>query len=127
MVSPEFQNWKQKTKIILQKYGITCVDPAGTFSYATTGNRREDINTAKKLIKINEQNLLTCDIAIILLSKNHPSVGTPIELYLANINKIPNIVVFDDGKIPAYILGLADTIRYDMESAIEYIINFQKS
>lgn len=79
------------------------------------------------MIKINEHNLLASDIVIVLLSKDHPSIGTPIELYLANIHNVPNIVVFDGEKIPAYILGLADAIRRDINSAIKYVLDYQRS
>ena len=125
-----FQNWKKECKEVLPKCGITCVDPAGTFTYAQSKDRKDRIGTAKALIDINKYNLIRSDVAIILISKTVPSVGTPIELAICAEHKIPHVVVMDidaDGPLPAYVEGLADKVVNNIDSAMEWVIDYVKS
>jgi hypothetical protein len=126
-VSGEYQNWKNECKETFKEYGISCIDPAGTFTYAKSENARDRKETAQKLIKINEHNLLNSDVAIIRLSRNVSSIGTPIELLFCKENGIPHVVIFDgqiEDLLPAYIEGIADVVVYSLRDGIEWVINF---
>lgn len=127
LVNKDFQNWKEECKKVFNKRGITCVDPAGTFAYARSKNERDRKETSRKLIKINENNLLQSDFALIVLSRSASSIGTPIELNFCRENGIPHVVFFDgdpNGMLPAYIEGLADTVKYTLDGTMEYVINW---
>lgn len=129
LANKDYQNWKVMCKESLKYEGISCLDPAGTFSYARSENSEDRRCTAEKLIKINEFNLLQCDIAIITLSRNVSSVGTPIELKLCKDHGIPHVVFFDgdpDNMLPAYIEGIADKVTFSIETAIQYVIDFTR-
>lgn len=126
LVPPEFQNWKREVKEKLKEYGITTVDPSGTFVYAQSPNWYDAKETARKLISINEHNLIICDMVIILFSKNAPSVGTPIELYLTHKHNIPHVVIYNDNKnLPAYLIGLSNEIVYNINDAIKYVVQYR--
>ena len=121
-----FQGWKTECKKVLSKNGITCIDPAGTFTYAQSRDKKDRIGTAKALIDINKYNLIRSDVAIILISKTVPSVGTPIELSICAEHKIPHIVVMDtdiNGPLPAYVEGLADRVTNNIDSALDWVID----
>lgn len=120
-----FQNWKGECKSALAKHGITSIDPAGTFTYAQSKNKADRIGTAQSLMAINEFNLINSDVAIIYISRNVPSVGTPIELKICADRKIPHVVVITgDPKLPlpAYVEGLAKNVVYNISQALEWVI-----
>lgn len=122
-----FQNWKGICKDTLAKHGITSIDPAGTFTYAQSNNKADRIGTAQSLMAINEFNLVNSDVAIIYISRSVPSIGTPIELKICADRKIPHVVVIaGDPKLPlpAYVEGLAQHIVYNMDQALEWVIDF---
>lgn len=122
----ERNNWRSDAKEILNKYGISTVDPTGTFSYVKSGNVADDKKTAKDLIQINKINMLMSDVVLIVLSANKPSIGTPIELWIC-VESNKDIVVLWDGDpnfIPAYIEGLVRNkdIVGTFDQALELVI-----
>ena len=109
--------------------GICTFDPKGAFSISNP--TKED---AEKLMSINEKAMLTCDGVVFLFDESTPSIGTPIELKIANMKNVPNIVIYVtdsiDGMVPMYITGLADEIhvtsRSGMQGGIDYGIRSLK-
>jgi len=121
----EARNWRDIMKAELQVAGISSFDPAAAFRYIISGATRQD---SKKLMNINYNAIQQCDAAIIVMSKNIPSIGTPMELLLCHQEGIRNVVVWnpngteiDKAHIPAYINGLADQVVGSFDEALEIV------
>ena len=121
-------NWRNEAKQKLNRFGITTVDPSLTFNYSKTGNAELDQITAMKLIDMDKYNMMMCDMTIMVLSKDVPSIGTPIEMYMLHEAERPLIVVWegDMNFIPAYITGLVPrkNIVNDLDVAIEMVVDY---
>ena len=129
LAGPKGQDWKTKVKEELKNKGITCIDPAGAFSYARSNNKEDRVGTAQTIIAINKFSLENSNMAIIVINKNVPSVGTPIELKLCADELIPHVVVWDGHhqELPVYVEGLANKIVYTLEDAIKWAIEYKYS
>lgn len=120
-------DWRTEAKKILNRCGISAIDPTGTFSYVRSSNELDRKITSSKLIEINRNNMLMADIALIVLDKNKPSIGTPIELWMCVEAKKDIVVLWNSGSedfIPAYIEGLVNPhdIVFNLESAIDLVV-----
>lgn len=123
LADSNYQDWKTSVKEKLAEAKIGTVDPAGTFNYVI--NEDSDVehrHTAEALININHHGLVNSDFALIVLDEKTPSIGTPIELYMCAIHSIPNVVVWNGTRRPAYVYGLADHVVTCFDQAIEIIL-----
>lgn len=123
----ERNNWRTEAKDVLNKYGISTIDPTGTFSYVRSESSIDRIKTSKDLIEINRVNMMMSDIVLIVLSKDKPSIGTPIELWMCAEADKEVVVLWDanpDDFIPAYIEGLVNprNIVHTFDNAMELVI-----
>ena len=118
----DYQNWKERVKEKLAEIKVGTVDPAGTFNYVINhDDMAEHRHTAKALIEIKHRGLINSDFALIILDEKTPSIGTPIELYMCAIHDIPNVVVWNGKRYPAYVYGLADNVVDNMNDALNII------
>lgn len=118
-----YQDWKSAVKKELATHNIGTVDPAGTFNYAINlDSPYEHRHTAEALININHHALINSDFALILLDQDTPSIGTPIELYMCMMHNVPNVVVWNGDRYPAYVYGLADHVVSSVEEALSIIL-----
>lgn len=132
----ERNEWRERFARELVGRNISSFNPASAFSYVPSNKA-----TAEALIKINKAAMFACDFAVVVMGKNMPSVGTPIELkMLADIN-MPHVVVWEPTmesfetpmvkfkkavpNLPAYVQGLADKVVHRFDDAIEEIINWE--
>lgn len=120
-------NWRTSVKECLNEHGISTIDPTGTFSYVRSNNEWDRRKTSLDLIKINKANMMMADVVLVVLSKNKPSIGTPIELWMCAEAKKEVVVFWDTDStdfIPAYIEGLVrpNDIVFSLERAIELVI-----
>ena len=123
LANKEYQNWKEPVKKALSENKIGTVDPAGTFNYVINNECEiEHRHTAKALIEINYHSLINSDFALICLDEKVSSIGTPIELYMCATHDIPNVVVWNGERRPAYVHGLADHIVSNIGDALEIIL-----
>lgn len=123
----ERNNWRTDAKKVLNEYGISTIDPTGTFSYVRSESEQDRRKTSLDLIKINKMNMMMADVVLIVLSKDKPSIGTPIELWMCAEAKKEVVVLWDANPtdfIPAYIEGLVHPrdIVYNFERAMELVI-----
>ena len=128
-------NWKEMVSLDLKQYGISIIDPAGTFNMHTYDKVSiEAIEDAKKLREINYYNMMHSDVVLMRFGKE-PSIGTPIELEM--LTKYDNtefknkpIIIWLDGikKIPFYILSVADRVKITntLEDAIDTIVAYHE-
>lgn len=124
LANKDYQDWKKTIKAELQANHISTADPAGTFNYVINPDHNiEHRHTAEALININYHALMNSDFALILLDEKTPSIGTPIELYMCAMHEIPNVVVWNGERYPAYIYGLADHVVDNMQDALNIILN----
>ena len=125
LASGDYQNWKKSVKTKLAEAKIGTVDPAGTFNYVINeGSPAEHRHTAEALININHHGLVNSDFALIVLDEKTPSIGTPIELYMCAIHDIPNVVVWNGERRPAYVYGLANHVVNNIDDALEIILEY---
>jgi nucleoside 2-deoxyribosyltransferase len=131
-------DWRKDVARELLKKGISSYDPRGAFKH----NVNASVETQKALIEINKQALLNCDVAIFVMYSQVPSVGTPIELHMAQQNGITTITVWDPHRDShrgqaiatttenkcksSYVLGLSDFLEYRFDSAVELIAQVDK-
>lgn len=127
------QGWRDKMKHELKEIGVSTFDPASAFSVNL--HHKE---VAESLVKINEVALLSCDHAFFVMGDKYPSVGTPIELYIAKMNNIPHTVIWNpvagsfDANLgipvrkdpyPAYVNVFADKIVCSFHNAIRDLVH----
>lgn len=115
-------NWRWDMKKELIGREISSFDPCSAFKINPC-----DKGVAENLVDINKMAMLNCDFAVFVMSREMPSIGTPIELYMASENGLPHVVIWlSDGPFPAYISGLADTVVRNFDDAMHEIIKFRK-
>lgn len=123
MVSSEQrEGWRDAAAKELKDDGISSYNPAAAFVVDLCAD------VASAIVEINEVALRKCDFALFNMSKTQPSIGTPIELYMAaKLNK-PRVIVWDksDEPIPAYLSYYGDTIVYSLADAIWVIRAYKR-
>lgn len=127
--------WRNTMKNELASRGISSFDPSSAFRYLP-----QDKKDAKKLIEINEHAMRSCDFVVFVMGSKTPSIGTPIELHIADRYDIPHCVIweptlesFDGGgakragvKLPAYIQGLANYVFHRFDHALDHIVSYSR-
>lgn len=104
----ERTNWREDLKKALHgMYGHSSFDPASAFRVDLA-----DHKTTKHLTEINKYAMGKCDIAIFVMNDKTPSIGTPMELYMATnemsgfgYNMIEHLVIWnphDTHALPKY-------------------------
>jgi hypothetical protein len=137
LVNGEQRNeWRERFARELTGRNISSFNPASAFNY-TPGDRK----TARQLIDINKAAMFACDFAVVVMGRDMPSVGTPIELKMLSDINMPHVVVwepamesFDDihskrrikPTLPAYVQGLADKVVYRFDDAISALIEWDR-
>lgn len=118
----EAKNWRSKFAQDLAAREISSFNPATAFRYCGGSG---DSRAAKKLIKINREALLASDFAVFVMDKNTPSIGTPMELLMAEENGIPHVVIWrSGGQLPAYVAGMADKVVSMFDHALSHIVQY---
>lgn len=129
--------WREKFATELAARQISSFNPAAAFRFIP-----QNKSDAESLVEINKEAMLRTDFVVLVMGKDMPSIGTPIELYLVKQHKIPHCVIwepsldsFDDDSaktstpepvLPAYVHGLADRVFTRFDSALDYIVQYGK-
>jgi len=118
MVSSEQrEGWRDAASKMLKSDGISTYNPAAAFVVDLGAN------VAPAIVEINEIALQKCDFALFNMSSSQPSIGTPIELFIAaKLNK-SRVVVWDNkhDPVPAYLAYYGGMIVYTLTDALAVI------
>jgi hypothetical protein len=131
----ERSGWREMMKNELASRGISSFDPAAAFRYMPHSD------DARVLIDINKKAMCSCDFAVFVMGSTMPSVGTPIELYMATQYGINHCVIWEPdhqsfrsgesvhpvaGNLPAYVKGFAQHVFHRFDVALDHIVEHKK-
>lgn len=127
----ESSTWREKFANELASRGMSSFNPASAFKLIL-----DNEDDAKTLVNINTAALHQTDFVVFVMGKTIPSIGTPMELFMAHMHDIPHVVVWEpqiqsfDSKlpssppvvVPAYISAFAQHVVYRFDDALDYIV-----
>lgn len=82
--------WRDKITKVLNEHNLAVYNPVGAFGAILT-----DTQVAENIVEINTFALKQCQHIVFVMGKKYPSVGTPIELYLAHELDLGFTVIWD--------------------------------
>lgn len=106
-------SWRDEATAVFNDEGIAVYNPVGAFG-AVLNNKK----VAESIVAINAAALDECDHIIFVMGKDYPSVGTPIELFMAHQKDLKYTVVWNP------IIGRGHGTYKDNEDLPIYIRHF---
>ena len=112
----EATEWRITTKKALEPYGIKCLSPLRAAVHlrnheglltdceiiegTVEGYAALAMSTPKGVVERDKYDCMNCDVLIVNLSNaKKVSIGTMVEIGWANMNRIPIILIMEDGNI----------------------------
>lgn len=101
---------------VMKDFGISCYNPRAAYA----GLNTQDKTDVARMITVNKLALYNSSAVVMMMRHDVPSVGTPIELYMAHQNHTPILAIWTGTPTatPAYLSHYADIVYGSLDELI---------